>query len=103
MTTDNQEDLMTIRGHPWPQVVRWLLALLVLYTIGSVFISNPFSLFVDRTTPIDYSRAMYFHGMAVGLLHGRRGSHRRHRGRCQPLDGRDKAFYLVSDLFLFRA
>ena len=67
MTTDNQEDLMTIRGHPWPQVVRWLLALLVLYTIGSVFISNPFSLFVDRTTPIDYSRAMYFHGMAVGL------------------------------------
>ena len=67
MTTDNQEDLMTIGGHPWPQVVRWLLALLVLYTIGSVFISNPFSLFVDRTTPIDYSRAMYFHGMAVGL------------------------------------
>lgn len=53
--------------YSWPQVIKWLLILLVLYAIGSVFISNPFSIFVDRTTPVDYSRVMYFHGMTVGL------------------------------------
>lgn len=53
--------------YSWPQVIKWLLILLVLYAIGSVFISNPFSIFVERTTPVDYSRVMYFHGMTVGL------------------------------------
>ncbi|EBU3151096.1 hypothetical protein CVQ51_09770 [Salmonella enterica] len=53
--------------YPWPQIIKWLLIILVVYAIGSVFISNPFSIFVDRTTPVDYSRVMYFHGMTVGL------------------------------------
>lgn len=53
--------------YSWPQVIKWLLAILVVYSIGSVFISNPFSIFVDRTTPVDYSRVMYFHGITVGL------------------------------------
>ncbi|WP_392431299.1 hypothetical protein ACF3VQ_12720 [Yersinia sp. HM-2024] len=53
--------------YSWPQVIKWLLVMLVVYAIASVFISNPFSIFVDRTTPVDYSRVMYFHGMTVGL------------------------------------
>lgn len=53
--------------YSWPQVIKWLLIILVVYAIGSVFISNPFSIFVDRTTPVDYSRVMYFHGLTVGL------------------------------------
>lgn len=52
---------------PRPQVIRWLLISLVIYAIGSVFIANPFSIFVDRYTPVDYSRIMYFHGLSVGL------------------------------------
>ena len=53
--------------YPWPQVINWLLIALVIYALGSVFIANPFSIFVDRTTPVDYSRIMYFHGLSVGL------------------------------------
>ncbi|AYH46722.1 hypothetical protein B6N31_02805 [Dickeya fangzhongdai] len=53
--------------YPWPRVIKWLLIFLVVYAICSVFISNPFSIFVDRTTPVDYSRIMYFHGFSVGL------------------------------------
>ncbi|WPD77653.1 hypothetical protein OGM23_10070 [Dickeya fangzhongdai] len=53
--------------YSWPRVIKWLLIVLVVYAICSVFISNPFSIFVDRTTPVDYSRIMYFHGLSVGL------------------------------------
>ncbi|CAB5524469.1 Uncharacterised protein [Citrobacter werkmanii] len=53
--------------HSWPQVIKWLLIILVIYAVCSVFISNPFSIFVDRVTPVDYSRIMYFHGLSVGL------------------------------------
>ncbi|WP_373101172.1 MULTISPECIES: hypothetical protein [Pasteurellaceae] len=53
--------------YSWVQVIKGLLALLVVYALGSVFIANPFSIFVDRTTPVDYSRIMYFHGLAVSL------------------------------------
>lgn len=56
-----------IGKYSWPQVVNWLLIVLVLYAMGSVFIANPFSIFTDRTTPVDYSRIMYFHGLSVGL------------------------------------
>ncbi|MGG5575359.1 hypothetical protein [Vibrio diazotrophicus] len=56
-----------IGKYSWPQVVNWLLIVLVLYAMGSVLIANPFSIFTDRTTPVDYSRIMYFHGLSVGL------------------------------------
>ncbi|VFS59689.1 Uncharacterised protein [Leminorella grimontii] len=63
----NNQSEIGLGKYPWPQVIKWLLVILVVYAIGSVFISNPFSIFVDRTTPVDYSRVMYFHGMTVGL------------------------------------
>lgn len=56
-----------ISGYSWQTVMKWLLIALVIYAIGSIFIANPFSIFVDRKTPVDYSRIMYFHGLTVGL------------------------------------
>lgn len=56
-----------IGKYSWGQVIKWLLIVLVIYAVCSIFISNPFSIFVDRTTPVDYSRIMYFHGLSVGL------------------------------------
>lgn len=58
---------MGLGKYTWPQVIKWLLISLVVYAICSVFIANPFSIFVDRYTPVDYSRIMYFHGLSVGL------------------------------------
>lgn len=53
--------------YSWPQVIKWLLIVLVIYALCSILISSPFSIFVDRTSPVDYSRIMYFHGLTVGL------------------------------------
>lgn len=64
--SENQQEI-GLGKYSWPQVIKWLLVMLVLYAIGSIFISTPFSIFVDRTSPVDYSRVMYFHGMTVGL------------------------------------
>ncbi|OOF51817.1 hypothetical protein BKK54_02235 [Rodentibacter genomosp. 1] len=56
-----------IAGYSWQPIIKLLLIALLVYAIGSIFISNPFSIFVDRKTPVDYSRIMYFHGLTVGL------------------------------------
>ncbi|TDQ59801.1 hypothetical protein EDC45_0461 [Mesocricetibacter intestinalis] len=58
---------MGLGRYSWQQLIKWLLIALLIYALGSIFISNPFSIFVDRKTPVDYSRIMYFHGLAIGL------------------------------------
>ncbi|OBW91757.1 hypothetical protein [Gallibacterium salpingitidis] len=63
---DNNNELY-LGKYSWTQIIKWLMAALVVYAIGSVFIATPFSIFVDRTTPVDYSRVMYFHGLTVSL------------------------------------
>ncbi|WP_131975474.1 hypothetical protein [Cricetibacter osteomyelitidis] len=66
MKTINNSEL-SLGKYSWIQIIKWLLMALVIYALCSIFISNPFSIFVDRFTPVDYSRVMYFHGLTVSL------------------------------------
>lgn len=60
------EKVTAIGKYSWPQVTKWLLMVLVLYAIGSLFISNPFWE-VRPNSPINYSHTMYLHGLTIGL------------------------------------
>lgn len=63
----SNETTLGLGKYSWSQVIKWLMGALVIYALCSVFIANPFSIFVDRHTPVDYSRIMYFHGLTVSL------------------------------------
>lgn len=56
-----------IGKYSWQTVIKWMFIVLVIYGLGSVFLANPFSMFNSYTSPVSYSKVMYFHGLTVGL------------------------------------
>lgn len=53
--------------YSWPQITRFLLIVMVIYALGSVFIANPFMYRIGKESVISYSNIMYAHGLTVGL------------------------------------
>lgn len=54
-----------LAGIPWTTVVKWFLAVSVVYALGSVFVSIPFRPQIDHE--VDYRNIFYLHGLLVGL------------------------------------
>lgn len=67
----NDEDTGPIARFPWltqRRLVFFVIGWLVLFSLGSVFVSNPFAAEPSASATPDYWHVMYLHGLLVGMV-----------------------------------
>jgi hypothetical protein len=65
------EDEAPLAGFPWltsRHLTFFVIGWLVLFSLGSVFISNPFQAEPSASVAPDYWRVMYLHGLLIGMV-----------------------------------
>lgn len=65
------EDTAEITALPWltsRRLILFVIAWMVLFAIGSVFISNPFQGEPSASAEPDYAHVMYMHGLLIGMV-----------------------------------
>ena len=65
------DDVAPIERFPWltqRNLVFFVIGWLALFSIGSVFVSNPFASEPSASADIDYWHVMYLHGLLVGMV-----------------------------------
>ncbi len=70
-TGESYDDVAPIARFPWltqRHLVFFVIGWLILFSIGSVFVSNPFASEMSASANIDYWHVMYLHGLLVGMV-----------------------------------
>ncbi len=70
-TGESYDDVAPIARFPWltqRHLVFFVIGWLILFSIGSVFVSNPFASETSASANIDYWHVMYLHGLLVGMV-----------------------------------
>ena len=70
-TQESYDDVAPIARFPWltqRHLVFFVIGWLVLFSLGSLFVSNPFASETSASANIDYWHVMYLHGLLVGMV-----------------------------------
>ena len=65
------EDVAEIKALPWltsRRLILFVIGWLVLFAIGSVFLSNPFQSEPSASADPNYAHVMYMHGLLIGMV-----------------------------------